>query len=73
MKLSGHPTVKSQAFVGAEQQAKSGRGGLGSAAQDAYEEFMRNRNRPRIDTVEAQPFRARQYYGTGQSDQSYIR
>lgn len=48
MKLAGHPTVKSQAFVDAEQQAR-GQGGLGSAAQDAYAEFMRNRNKPRID------------------------
>lgn len=55
MKLAGHPTVKSQAFVDAEQQAR-GQGGLGSAAQDAYAEFMRNRNRnrnrPRIDMGE---------------------
>lgn len=52
MKLAGHPTVKSQAFVDAEQYAMA-KGGLGSAAQDAYEEFLRNRNRnrnrPRID------------------------
>ena len=52
MKLAGHPTVKSQAFVDAEQQAMLGQGTLGSAAQDAYAEFMRNRNKPRIDMGE---------------------
>ena len=55
MKLAGHPTVKSQAFVDAEQYAMA-KGGMGSAAQDAYEEFLRNRNRnrnrPRIDMGE---------------------
>ena len=52
MKLAGHPTVKSQAFVDAEQRAMLGQGTLGSAAQDAYAEFMRNRNKPRIDMGE---------------------
>lgn len=60
MKLAGHPTVKSQAFVDAEQQAR-GQGGLGSAAQDAYAEFIRNRNRnrnrPRIDMNEPPTYR----------------
>jgi len=52
MKLAGHPTVKSQAFVDAEQQAMSGQGSMAGSAQAAYAEFIRNRNRkkrPRID------------------------
>ena len=53
MKLAGHPTVKSQAFVDAEQYAMA-KGGIGSSAQDAYGEFLRNRNkkRPRINMDE---------------------
>jgi len=51
MKLAGHPTVKSQAFVDAEQQAMA-QGGLGSSAQEAYREFLRNRNKPKINMGE---------------------
>lgn len=58
MKMAGHPTVKSQAFVDAEQYAMA-KGGMGSSAQDAYDEFLRNRNkkRPRINMDEPPTYR----------------
>ena len=52
MKLAGHPTVKSQAFVDAEQQAMSGQGSMAGSAQEAYREFLRNRNKPKINMGE---------------------
>jgi len=44
-KIAGEPTVKSQAFVDAQERAKGGEIDYGQQMQDMIDEFMRNRTR----------------------------
>jgi hypothetical protein len=45
-KIAGEPTVKSQAFVDAQERAKGGEIDYGQQMQDMINEFMRNRRKP---------------------------
>lgn len=48
-KIAGEPTVKSQAFVDAQEEAKKNQPDLVQRTQDMINEFMRMRNRRRPD------------------------
>jgi len=45
-RLAGEPTVKSQAFVDAQEEAKANQPDMGARMQDMMDDFMRNRRRP---------------------------
>jgi len=48
-KIAGEPTVKSQAFVDAQEEAKKNQPDLLQRTQDMINEFMRKRRRPDED------------------------
>ncbi len=50
-KIAGEPTVKSQAFVDAQERAKGSEVDYGQQMQDMINEFMRNRRKPYGDGI----------------------